>query len=62
MTAITMHSNGFWYAYVPNTTNQQCLIGTKDGVKTIVLDVLEFCGAEKHHVVDKLCDYFRSIK
>jgi hypothetical protein len=57
-----MQSNGFWYAYVPNTTKQQRLISTADGIKTVVPEMLEFCGAEKHHVVDKLLEYFRSAK
>jgi hypothetical protein len=60
--SITMASNGYWYATVPNVASRKCYVSTEDGIKTQVPKVLEFCGNEKIVVINKLLDYFHSIK
>lgn len=58
---ITLASNGFWYADVPNTTNQVWLVSTKNGIEEQIPAVLKFCGSSKNAVIERLFDYFDSI-
>ena len=59
---IIKKSNGFWYAQVQNTANQQWLVSGKNGIETQIPPTLTFVGSEKIYVVNKLINYFQSLK
>ena len=59
---IIKNSNGFWYAQVPNTANQEWLVAGKYGIEKQIPSTLTFVGAEKIYVVNKLINYFQSLR
>lgn len=54
--------NGFWYAEVPNTTNQEWLVSGKNGIEIQIPSVLTFVGSDSNTVWWKLVNHFHSIK
>jgi hypothetical protein len=59
---IIKNSNGFWYAQVSNTTNQEWLVSGKNGIEKQIPSILTFVGSEKIYVVNKLINHFQSLK
>lgn len=60
--SIIRKPNGFWYAEVPNTTNQEWLVAGKNGIELQIPQTLTFVASEKVSLINKLFNHFDSIK